>query len=218
MICTIQTCPWPHTSHACPPCPDPSGTKCKGLWGPRWQWGHLMRGPGFLNHPIGSHLLPGNAPIILFCGWEMSSCFGVYLLQPYLTQSLFLLFASALSGLQAGLCWVDFEPEADFCWHSYQVWWDFQSFPVPSWAPSTSQLPLDDVALPVCAFLAPPGSWSPWREVLPTDLPNCCDCALAPAILDFHPFKWSLVFTPALSLTLLLISSYLILFAFRVIA
>lgn len=135
-----------------------------------------------LNHPMGSHLLPRNVPLDCYvCGWEINYCFGIYL-QTYIIQSLFLVFASTPFGLEAGLCWVDFEPGAYFCWHSYQVWWHFDSFLVSSLVPNTFQLLLDDVALPTCASLPPLGSWSLGKE----------DCLTPDTVSWLHPF-WTFI-------------------------
>ena len=131
---------------------------------------------------MGSHLLPRNVPLDCYeCGWEINSSFGICL-QTYVIQSLFLGFASAPSELEAGLCWVDFEPGAHFCWHSYQVWWHFDSFLVSSLVPNTFQLLLGDVALPTCASLPPLGSWSLGKE----------DCLTPDTVSWLHPF-WTFI-------------------------
>ena len=172
-----------------------------------------MREPGPLNHPVGSHLLPRNTPFELLCWWETGLCFGTYLSQLYLIQSNFLTFASAPSGLSAGLGQVDFETEADFCWHTDQVWWDFQSFLVSSLVPNTPQLPVGDAVLPVCGSWAPSGSWSQGGWHCPL---TCLTPETGSWLQPFWTFNLSLKSCLYSYLPLPPISSYLILFAFRV--
>lgn len=99
-----------------------------------------------------------------------------------------------------------------FLTYSYQIWWDFQCILVSNLVLNTSQLLLGGVALPICASLASFGSWFLGKEALPTDLPNPWDCAMAPAILDFLKSYLHSYLVP----DPLPISSYLILFDFRV--